>query len=190
MAGFRFHLDGEPLSAQWRRRFSHELPSAIAVAISRGARDAGADMQRRGREDIARSGNFGTRWTHGFFAHVEPKHGALLNAKINLTHRLWFAFIHEFGGIVRGRPMLWIPLSFAADAKGIYARDYARQYGGLFRVDRKSGGRPLLLSIRDKQPKYFGIEQVFIPKRWNLRGISRDIMSVFGQYYDKHTGHV
>lgn len=84
--------------------------------------------------------------------------------------------VHQTGRLIRGRPMLWIPLSFAEDAQGVRARDFP---GGLFRVDRKKGGAPLLLSIKDRQPKYFGKTQVYVPKRFRVIEIIRETARKF-----------
>lgn len=184
MAGISITFEGRRFGVDIERN-ANETLSMLARGISGGAREAGADIERRGRLNIQSSGRFGVRWWGGFHVDVEPKTGALLNATIELSHSLWFAHIHEFGGVIKGQPLLWIPLSFADDAKGIWARDYNKLEGGLFRVDR-AGKKPLLLSIRDKQPKYVGVAEVTIPKRWNLMGISRSVMSNFVVYYMKH----
>jgi hypothetical protein len=55
--------------------------------------------------------------------------------------KFWRVF--QNGAIIHGKPMLWIPLSFAKDAQGIRAKDYP---GKLFRVDRKGGLAPLLMT--------------------------------------------
>lgn len=184
MAGISITFEGQIYGVQIERN-AEETLSMIARGISGGAREAGADIERRGRINIQSSGNFGVRWWGGFHVDVEPKSGALLNATIELGHALWFAHIHEFGGVIKGQPLLWIPLSFADDAKGIWARDYSKHVSPLFRVDR-AGRKPLLFSIADKQPKYVGVEQVTIPKRWNLVGIARSVMTNFSTYYMKH----
>lgn len=183
MAGsIRVVFEGQSFRHQMARAANESL-SAVAHGISGGARDAATDLLIRGRAQIASSGNFGSaRWQQGLHAEAQPRFGALTNAKIDLWHDVPYAHIHEFGGVIHGKPLLWIPLSFAGVPKGLYARDYP---GGLFRVDRASG-RPLLLSIVDKQPKYFGIEQVYIPPRWGLSKLSYDIMNNFVSLYDRN----
>jgi hypothetical protein len=68
--------------------------------------------------------------------------------------------------------------------KGMGAKQFGRTQGGLFRVNRKGGKSPLLLSIRDGEPKYFGIAQVRLRKRFHLREIARDVMRRFVDFYD------
>lgn len=81
--------------------------------------------------------------------------------------------------MISGKPLLWIPLDFASDAKGVRARDYP---GRLFRVDR-AGKAPLLLS--DDGPKYFGKEQVRIPKKWHLRQIAAQVSRKMNSYFKR-----
>lgn len=183
MAGnIRVVFEGQSFRNQMARAADESL-STVAYGISGGAREAATELLTRGRSQMAASGNFGSaRWQQGLHAEAQPRHGALTNARIDMWHDVPFAHIHEFGGVVRGKPLLWIPLSFAGVPKGMYARDYP---GGLFRVDR-AVGRPLLLSRTDKEPKYFGIEQVYIPPRWGLSELSYEIMNNFVSFYDKN----
>jgi hypothetical protein len=91
--------------------------------------------------------------------------------------------VFEEGRIIRGNPLLWIPLSFADDAQGVMARDYP---GQLFRIDR-AGKSPLLMASGGPggkaQPKYFGRESVTIPKKWHLREIAKQVSRRLGEFY-------
>ena len=64
---------------------------------------------------------------------------------------------------------------------GVRARDYGDQ---LFSVTPKTG-RPLLFSLSDKLPKYFGIESVTIPKLFHLREIQQSVMANFREIFEK-----
>lgn len=151
-------------------RFEKAMTAAMNMAASM--------IKQRGDADIASAGNFGTRWTNGLQVNVEGG-GALGKMRIVLTLDQPGAKIFEEGGVIKGKPMLWIPLSFS-DAVGTPASEYN---GGLFSVTRRSGA-PLLFSIADKQPKYFGIEQVTIPKKFHLNEIQRSVMANFRQIFD------
>lgn len=182
MAGsIRVVFDGQSFRNKITARHRETL-SAVSYGMSGGARDMSVVLLRNGRARIASSGNFGSaRWLQGFNVAAFPQSGALTNARIQIWHDVPYAHIHDKGGLIRGKPLLWIPLSHATEAKGVYARDYP---GGLFRVDRVVG-RPLLLSIVDKKPKYFGIAQVTIPARWNLEEtVIMPILDRFGTFYD------
>jgi hypothetical protein len=112
-------------------------------------------------------GNFGSqRWQQGFRALVS--YVSRIEIVVRVTHAVKYWKVFEFGAVIKGRPLLWIPLSFAKDAIGKRARDYP---GPLFRVDRK-GKAPLLLTTGGV-PKYFGKESVKIPKKFHLRSIVR-----------------
>jgi hypothetical protein len=83
--------------------------------------------------------------------------------------------IFESGGTIQGNPLLWIPIS-GTDAAGTRASAYP---GKLFSVNRKAGGPPLLFSMADKAPKYFGVPSVFIPKKFHLAEIQLSVMERF-----------
>jgi hypothetical protein len=129
--------------------------------------ELGALITKLGRADIASAkGKFGKRWTDGFKASVSQGGG---NYKVSVTHDVPYWRVFEYGATIKGKPLLWIPLSFATDAKGVRARDYP---GQLFRVDRKNGKASLLLAAgKPAQPKYFGKEQVRIPRKFHLRTV-------------------
>lgn len=173
---------GESFASQTKRAMDANY-SAMAKATTAAANEAATIILRRGREDIAQAGRFGPRWTQGLQATVQPKSGALLNARIIVTHNVDYFEIFETGGTIKGKPFLWIPLSFTGITTS--ASLYAKAFGGLFYVQPKSG-RPLLLSIRDRQPKFFGIAAVNIRKRFHIREICAEVMAGFNKLYAKH----
>jgi hypothetical protein len=139
---------------------------------------AASMIQQLGEQDIATSGRFGQAWTSGL--HVDIEGGSTRNMRISMTHDIPFASIFETGGVIHGNPFLWVPLS-GTDAEGIRARDYP---AGLFSSKHTRSGVPLLFSLSDKQPKYFGIESVTIPKLFHLNTIVRSVMSNFRAIFD------
>jgi hypothetical protein len=155
------------------------LHDRFQKAFSAAMNMAASMIKQQGDADISKSGNFGARWTSGF--HVNVTGNTLGNMRIVMTHDEPGAGLFESGGTVKGDPLLWIPLS-GTDAVGVRAKDYN---GGLFSVNRKSGGAPLLFSIADKQPKYFGIEQVTIPRKFHLRDVQKSVMGNFRQLFDQ-----
>lgn len=157
------------------------LSGNLRKAIGQTASELGQRVEKRGRSDIKAAGKFGPRWTDGFHARAWARG---MEQEIRIFSDVPYFRIFEFGGVIQGKPLLWIPLSFASDAQGVSARDYP---GGLFRVDRKNGGAPLLLSSKDGQPKYFGKESVTIPQKFHIRDIAREVMqsaqAVFKKYF-------
>jgi hypothetical protein len=158
-------------------RFQAALTAAMNMAASL--------IKQEGDADIAGAGNFGGRWTTGLHVILEgaagTTQGSMGNMRISMTHDIPYAGIFETGGIIRGNPLLWIPLS-GSGADHIPASEYG---GGLFSVQPRSGKHPLLFSIADKMPKYFGIEQVTIPKKFHLNEIQKSVMANFRQLFDQ-----
>ena len=172
----RFKMqDGDKLGRQFKSR-AKKLSEKMIKATQAATYRAADEIERRGRADIKRGGNFGSdRWQDGFRAKVSYLTRSDLN--IRVTHEVKYWRVFEYGAVIYGKPMLWIPLDFATDAQGVRARDYPKQ---LFRVDR-AGKAPLLLS--DDGPKYFGKEYVAIKPKWHLREIVRKVSYEMPRYY-------
>jgi hypothetical protein len=153
------------------------LHDRFADAMTATANILASMIQEEGRANIASSGHFGSDWTDGLHVTAEPR-GATANMRISMTHDKPFAGIFEEGGTISGNPLLWLPIS-GTDAVGKRAADY----GDMFSVQRQ-GKPPLLFSMADKQPKYFGIESVTIPQKWHLREIQKSVMANFRSVFD------
>jgi len=151
------------------------LPAIVKQAADETAAEAAEAIKEKGDADISGAGRFGSRWTDSFKAEVSTDRERVL---ISVYSTIPYFSIFEFGGTIKGNPLLWIPLSpeYGGDAMGINARDY----GALFKVPNKrtpnarAGKAPLLLSYSDRQPKYFGKEQVTIPRKFSIREICRE----------------
>jgi len=166
----------EPVSGSFEQS-AKQLRDMQAKAIPAAANMA-ASMLRAGYvESIMHGGKFGSRWSDGL--HVDVDH-QVMRSTITTRHDIPYAGIFETGGTIKGNPFLWIPLS-GTDAEGIPAKDYP---GGVFSARKQGSGRPLLFAISDKKPRYFGIESVTIPAKWNLRGVQASVMANFREFYD------
>jgi len=171
------YQDGDQLGRKLKNRVGRFSERQIKAA-QQAARDAANELLTRGRADIARAGNFRSdRWQQGLQARTSFQSRS--DITIRLTHSVPYWVVFEEGRVIRGKPLLWIPLEFAADAKGVMARDYPSP---LFRVDRQ-GKAPLLFS--DDGPKYFGKEQVTIPKKFHLRQIAAEVSRKMGTFFRK-----
>lgn len=152
-------------------------------ALLNATKEARDVALRHARINIRQAGKFGTRWTEGLTGEIVLKKDAVTT---EYRHAVPYFSVFQFGKIIHGKPLLWIPLSFARDAQGIRARDFP---GGLFRVDRKSGKAPLLFSRNSAEPKYFGIDKVRIPKKFRvleiIREVSRNIKLLFVEQLGK-----
>lgn len=174
----RIFMDG----AQAGQKLEHGLLIAqqrITRTVATTASEASGEVLRRGRADIASAGRFGRRWHVGLHADVRQEQ---VGTSISVFHDVQYFSVFETGKTIRGKPLLWIPLSFARDAQGVLARNYP---GGLFRVDR-TGKASLLLSRSTKEPKYFAKESVVIPKKFHIREIARDVANKLRAIYSKH----
>lgn len=169
-------------AAQWVGAMNATL-NGIARASSRATREAAVLIRQRGQGDIQRAGLFGARWTEGLQVVADPATGNAINNTITITHSVVGAETFEFGGVHVGRPLMWVPLSFANVKKGQRAKNFP---GGLFRVTSKNG-KPLLLSKLDKKPKFVGLSRVKIPQKFHLRDIAQNTMANdFPQLYQKN----
>jgi hypothetical protein len=155
-----------------------KLYERIARAVAGTLDEVERVILEDGRADIASAGKFGSRWTQGLQARKQVDG---FKGTVTIFHTVPYFNIFEFGGTIKGNPLLWIPLSFS-DAVGKSARDYGAP---LFRVDRKSGGAPLLLSAVDRQPKYFGKEFVVMPQKFHIRDIIRKVAGNLRTIYNQ-----
>jgi hypothetical protein len=129
-------------------------------------------MKTAVRDDIRSAGGFGDKYLSGLSVEVEDN-------VITTTLDAPGANIFEDGGTIKGRPLLWLPLS-GTDAVGIPASAYGDQ---LFSVNRKTGGVPLLFSIKDHAPKYFGVPSVEIPKKFHIAETQVKVMEHFPEIF-------
>jgi hypothetical protein len=176
MVGIRVYIDSERAGPLFKRAVTRQ-GDRVRAAARAAAHDAADEIKTRGDADIKSAGRFGSRWTDGF--HVDVTEGGG-NIRIAATEDVPYWRVFEYGAIIRGKPLLWIPLSFASDAQGIRASEYP---GRLFRVDR-AGKAPLLLTPgKPAKPKYFGKASVTIPKKFHLIEITRDVSRRVKDFY-------
>lgn len=181
MVAVRLSFEGDRIGPVFRRGTIRRRDLVLA-ATRQAITEMTDDVLAQGRANIAGAGNFGPRWTAGLRVTRGEGGGHI---RINVTHDIPYFMVHQRGAVIKGRPLLWIPLSFAPEAKGVYARDYP---GGLFRVDRLAGGAPLLLSRVTGEPKYSGHAQVKIPKRFRVIEIARNLFLKLNEYYTRALG--
>lgn len=171
-----FRFKAEKVAAPKFKQNLAGLHDRFQAAMTAAANMAASMIETQGRADIAGAGKFGDRWTRGLHVNVE---GTLGRMRISMTHDVDYAGIFENGGKIEGNPMLWIPLT-GSGAEGIRAS----QYGDRFFSGVSRSGTPLLFSMSDKLPKYFGVESVTIPKKFHLAEIQKSVMANFRQIFD------
>jgi hypothetical protein len=172
----RLYFEGEQIGPRFHRGTVRQR-TAVLSAVRLASKRVEEETLKQGRANIAGAGNFGNRWTQGLHVTITEGGG---HVRIETTHDVPYFMVHQRGAIIRGKPLLFIPFSFATDAQGVSARDYP---GSLFRVQRKSDGLIMLLSAGDGEPKYFGKTQVKIPKRFRVVEIATAVARKFSDYY-------
>lgn len=174
----RIDFDGKQAGAKFAARVKAFSEQQIA-ATQAAARQAANEIERRGRANIRQAGNFGSkRWIEGFRAFVSFASRTAI--RVRVTHAVFYWRVFQHGATIRGKPLLWIPLSFARAAQGVRARDFP---GRLFRVDRR-GKAPLLLTDGGR-PMYFGKESVRIPKKFKLIEIAAQVSRRMSRFYSE-----
>lgn len=114
-------------------------------AVRASAKDLARDIQMQGRAEIARA-RLSKRWERGFRTWVFPRTpNGSLDVTVRGRHRIGYANIFERGGTIRGRPLLWIPLSSTPKINGrpATAGAFVRAVGPLHTI-RRPGKPPLL----------------------------------------------
>ena len=152
------------------------------------ATDLSRQFMEQAALDIRGAGKFGSRWTNGFTASLSEGGG---NIRLDITHQVPYFNVFTKTTVINGKPLLWIPLSFASDAIGKRARDFGTP---LFRVNR-SGKAPLLFSwtpgvSNSAAPKYFGKQSVTIPQKFHTYEIARKVVASAGEAFAERMRNV
>lgn len=143
-------------------RFRRSL-AATGVALGR-------DLKARGDAQITKAGKFGARWTQALQVTVR-RHEQSLNVIMGF-HGIPYAMIHETGGVIRGNPLLWVPLSSA----GVTTR--IGEYPGrlFFKMSRR--GNLIAFDRVERRPKFVGVESVTLKPRFGLRRMAVNVARV------------
>lgn len=160
---------------RWRNALAG-IGDRFDEAVSASMNMAAALARQLGQADIAQAGSFGARWIDALQVAVT---GSGNNMRLSMKLNVPGADIFETGGVIQGKPLLWLPLS-GTDAVGVPPKDY----GGLFSA-KSSKGLPLLFSLADKLPRYFGIPSVTIPQLFHLRDDLNDVKEVYRAVFDE-----
>ena len=118
----RLYIDTQRAGRQLRTRLDKEK-GRVLKARRKTAQDVVNYVVPKVRADIKRAGKFGPRWTNGFQGKVTEGGGFV---KVSFTQAVPYWKVFQFGTTIRGKPMLWIPLSFARDAIGKKAVELAK----------------------------------------------------------------
>ena len=164
-------LSIETHSDQFKANFDN-VAEKFSVALATAKNMIASMIRTRSEMDIMAAGNFGEDYTGALKVEVE---GDTITTTLDAPG----AEIFETGGTIHGNPLLWIGIS-GTDAEGTRPSNYP---DGLFSVNRLTGV-PLLFSVSDHAPKFFGIPSVHIPKKFHLGEIQLSVMDTFKDVFN------
>jgi hypothetical protein len=139
----KYEFDKEAAKAAWRA-----IRGTMAGALRGAMTDIAKQVQQQGRAEIARAG-FSPRLQRGFRTYVFPRipKPDSLDMQMRGRHRVGYFNIFERGGVIHGKPLLWIPLPSAPakiNGRPTTAAAYVQNIGPLHSINRP--GRPPLLA--------------------------------------------
>lgn len=137
----RFRYDA---AADTFEQAARDIEKPIARATTIAIRETAKVIRAKGRQDIATAG-FSRRWQSGFRVDTKPDKGFAIDAEAFSYHRVPFADVFEAGARIRGKPLLWVPLSSTPKKIGrkkLTPKRFVREVGRLYSITNAS--RPLL----------------------------------------------
>jgi hypothetical protein len=191
------------------------MADPMAAAATAAITEVGMLAKTGGRASIAAAG-FSTRWQNAYRLTIYPKRGKLsIDAAAYLKHNIPYSLVFEQGAVIRGRPMLFIPLSTTPRKLGtrrLTPKLYQREIGPLFtikrlgkppllaakiRVSKTFSGKPTLSQLKRgvaaggrgriiSKPLFVGVSQVSLSKRFNVLGAARAASSQLAQRFYNH----
>ena len=115
----------------------------IRRAATGAMKDLSETAKMQGRAEISRAG-FSKRWQNTLRSEAYPKRDFSANAAVWLYHRIPYAGVFEEGARIRGKPLMWVPLSSTPKIgrnKPLTPKSFAAAYGKLVPM---RGKQPLL----------------------------------------------
>ncbi len=82
----------------------------IAEAATKAMRAMSDDLKDAARRDIAGAG-FASKWQKALRVDAYPRRGVSTGAAAMIYHRIKYADVFESGAVIRGRPLLWVPMT-------------------------------------------------------------------------------
>lgn len=178
----KFKVTADPFGViEAIRKKQHDVAAASVAAL----RDAADDAVDEGRDNIAASGGFGSKWQEGLKRRIvgakengEPS----LQARAIIFHSMGgLAGVFEHGATIQGRPLLWIPTTPGAPPPSKSGKQL---------TSATVRGRPMLFDARDRdrkrKPLYIGVQSVTIPKKWNITEIVKRNAARLGELFLSH----
>jgi hypothetical protein len=125
-----------------------DIQKPVAEAATGAMADAAQIAKTGGRASIASAG-FSSRWQNALRANVYPAGGKTsLQPAALIYHKIAYSNVFETGAVIRGRPMLWLPihenLPLQARGKQWTPNDFVAKVGPLRSVNVP--GKPPMLA--------------------------------------------
>ena len=189
-----------------------KMREPMAIAAMGAMREAAQSVKQGGRATIAAAG-FSRKWQNAFRVNLYPERGVSIDPAIFAYHKIPYAGVFETGAVIKGNPMLWLPLDKTPakiGGKRFTPRNYVAQIGPL-RATRSKRGNPILLGkiqggvrgpgkitlakLRAGQqggprsvwvPLFVGVPLVKIRRHFDLAAVFRKARSEIPADYFKH----
>jgi hypothetical protein len=132
-----------------RGEFAAELQKIeqpIAKAATAAVREAAELAKTEGRASIAAAG-FGRKWQNALRSKVYPPNRDSLRPAALIYHKVPYARVFEEGAVIRGKPLLWLPLPntpMGAGGRRIPANKFRQEVGMPLYTIQRPGKPPML----------------------------------------------
>ena len=186
----------------------------VAKAATLAMRDTADTAKELGRASIA-AGGLGSRWQKALRAEVYPRGRFSVNAAAFIYHKIKYANIFERGGTIRGKPLLWLPLSGTPRKIGrrkFSPRNFSQSVGKLYpipgaskpllgaRVSGKGKRKKVSLSALKKGgkagektrlvPLFVGVPSVSLKGRMRIIRACVQARRMLPRFYETHVAHL
>jgi hypothetical protein len=176
-------------SINWEIDYSKANAKIIADAAWQAMEDVKGMVQREGRASIA-SGGLGPKWQKALRVDRYPSEPSI-DAAVYVSHKIPYAGIFETGGIITGRPLVWIPTRNAPAriaGKRPTPALFARAVGPLRSVN-VPGNPPMLVGrfgrSREVLPMFIGVRSLRMRKLFDVGAAVVRGRDAFPQFYDR-----
>lgn len=169
---------------EWLQSMFDERLSVADAAVA-ALRETATNAVEEGRRDIAGAGRFSGKWLTGLRYKTkdatDEKGNSSMQAQAIIYHSKGLAAVFEFGAVIQGRPLLWIPTTPGGPAP---------KKSGKKLMSATVRGQPMLFDAGDKdrhrKPLYVGVPQVSIRKRFHIREIAIRHTAQIGRLFIKY----
>lgn len=173
------------------KNMAKDMGATIADAATGAVSQASDAALTSARASIAAAG-FSGFWQQGLTLKKYPSGGKKsINAQGWFAHKNNLAIVFQEGRVIRGKPMLWLPLkSTPAKINGRRATPANFKKAGqkMFSVNRP-GKRPLLFGALGKGPAtplFVGIDVVTLRKQWRVYEAIEEAASKLPALFDQN----